>query len=189
MATSQSKRKRDHRPRRPTATCETSDCPICHGRLRSCVALVPCGHAFCKRCVQEWLKRSSSCPSCRTDVLNPRWVRVRIVDELLELFPPGEGADLPSAVSEATGDVVHPGSCGNCHAVLRASGGEACGVCGMDLGLCRRCAAATLMQCEECESWICSSSCTSRPCVYCRISHVCANCYNSPLRRCPRPEC
>ncbi|OLP97165.1 hypothetical protein AK812_SmicGene20525 [Symbiodinium microadriaticum] len=107
-------------------------------------------NAVCTSDRQEWLKRSSSCPSCRTDVLNPRWVRVRIVDELLELFPPGEGADLPSAVSEATGDVVHPGSCGNCHAVLRASGGEACGVCGMDLGLCRRCAAATSMQCEEC---------------------------------------
>lgn len=28
-----------------------ANCPICCGLLRQCVALIPCGHAFCKACV------------------------------------------------------------------------------------------------------------------------------------------
>ena len=30
---------------------EAANCPICCGRLKHCVALIPCGHAFCKACV------------------------------------------------------------------------------------------------------------------------------------------
>lgn len=36
---------------------EAANCPICCGRLKHCVALIPCGHAFCKACVH---------PSCTT---------------------------------------------------------------------------------------------------------------------------
>eukprot|EP00438_Fugacium_kawagutii_P031632 Skav216556 [mRNA] locus=scaffold1776:397338:398743:- [translate_table: standard] len=45
-----------------------ANCPICCQDLRQCVALIPCGHAFCKPCVQAWLKQSPSCPTCRSSV-------------------------------------------------------------------------------------------------------------------------
>ena len=31
-------------------SCAAPDCPICHSRLRNSVALIPCGHVFCKGC-------------------------------------------------------------------------------------------------------------------------------------------
>eukprot|EP00435_Cladocopium_sp_Y103_P020712 s1596_g5.t1 len=58
-----------------------ANCPICCGLFRQCVALIPCGHAFCKACVQAWLKQSPSCPTCRSSVEDGQWVRVRVVDE------------------------------------------------------------------------------------------------------------
>ncbi len=138
---------------------EAANCPICCGRLKHCVALIPCGHAFCKACVhpsctqerfflpflifaghffpllpgvpanpvgisshtdefkaftgmryayrfrnstrrlllwsplqssqalrQAWLKQSPSCPSCRSSVEDGQWVRVRVMDEVLNLL-------------------------------------------------------------------------------------------------------
>ena len=39
-------------------------CTVCMERGLD-VALVPCGHMFCKECVEEWTKQSSGiCPSC-----------------------------------------------------------------------------------------------------------------------------
>lgn len=35
---------------------------------------------------QAWLKQSPSCPSCRSSVEDGQWVRVRVVDEVLNLL-------------------------------------------------------------------------------------------------------
>lgn len=152
-----------------------ANCPICCGLLRQCVALIPCGHAFCKACVQAWLKQSPSCPTCRSSVEDGQWVRVRVVDEVLNLLQSkAEGQDNPPDLAKAS---AAGESCWTCRRNLAS---EFCGVCEADLGLCRHCAVHNLMQCEECEAWICGSYCASRPCVYCRTPHVCANCYRSP---------
>ena len=164
---------------------EAANCPICCGRLKHCVALIPCGHAFCKACVQAWLKQSPSCPSCRSSVEDGQWVRVRVVDEVLNLLQ-----NKAEGQNKDTDQIEKPSASGEtCWSCRRNLASEFCGVCEADMGLCRHCAVQNLMQCEECDAWICGSYCASRPCVYCRTSHVCANCYRSPLRRCPRPEC
>lgn len=60
-------------------------CVICHGPLRNCVALAPCGHTFCSRCVEPWITRAGSCPTCRSVVPTmKKSMRVRVVDELIE---------------------------------------------------------------------------------------------------------
>ncbi|VDQ16432.1 unnamed protein product [Trichobilharzia regenti] len=31
---------------------------------------LPCGHAFHRKCIDVWLKRSTTCPKCRAEVQN-----------------------------------------------------------------------------------------------------------------------
>lgn len=43
-------------------------CSICMEELHDPVS-TPCGHVFCRRCIEEWLLRSNVCPSCnRPDI-------------------------------------------------------------------------------------------------------------------------
>eukprot|EP01071_Lankesteria_metandrocarpae_P003900 Lankesteria_metandrocarpae@DN3251_c0_g1_i2.p1 len=50
-------------------TEENKCCPICRGDYteEDLLRLLPCLHSFHQTCVDEWLKRDSRCPSCRTD--------------------------------------------------------------------------------------------------------------------------
>lgn len=41
-----------------------NDCVICQSRI-VLGSLAPCGHKFCKTCLEEWLKTHSSCPICK----------------------------------------------------------------------------------------------------------------------------
>jgi ankyrin repeat protein len=44
-----------------------NDCPICTERIgedTGCTIL-PCGHFFCTACINQWLPRNNSCPTCR----------------------------------------------------------------------------------------------------------------------------
>lgn len=43
-------------------------CVICHSVLQEPVEC-RCRHVFCKRCINEWLHKNSSCPVCRKRVL------------------------------------------------------------------------------------------------------------------------
>lgn len=40
-------------------------CIICRSAI-TVGSLTPCGHKYCKDCLAEWLKRSSSCPTCKS---------------------------------------------------------------------------------------------------------------------------
>lgn len=44
---------------------EANECIICQS-LIIIGSLTPCGHKFCKACLDEWLKARSSCPICKT---------------------------------------------------------------------------------------------------------------------------
>lgn len=189
-------------------------CPVCCGLLERCVALVPCGHAFCSSCAASWLQCQGFCPICRAPVgAEPRCLRVRVVDDLVQALSSRAGAAaaagtiaaavrLRQEAADAAQDTVAPhpdheapslwpaaGPSSLCGACCAKPAHEACGSCGEWLGLCRSCAQDRIGQCEACEGWFCSDWCAARPCVYCARPHVCAGCRASPLRRCPRPEC
>ena len=44
------------------------ECPICQEVFQQATRLSPCGHVYCGPCIQEWLTKSKSCPTCRTPV-------------------------------------------------------------------------------------------------------------------------
>ena len=46
---------------------EGIDCSICMA-LASDPVITPCGHFFCEKCLAMWLRRSNSCPSCKSSV-------------------------------------------------------------------------------------------------------------------------
>ena len=50
------------------ASKENADCYICLEKCKdgeeSCQ--LPCGHAFDKACIEQWIKTNNSCPVCRT---------------------------------------------------------------------------------------------------------------------------
>lgn len=37
-------------------------CPICYGVLEDPLQVPVCEHAFCRKCIQEWLQRQNNCP-------------------------------------------------------------------------------------------------------------------------------
>ncbi|KAK1697318.1 hypothetical protein QYE76_014015 [Lolium multiflorum] len=57
------------------ATCLEQDAGQACRRLRGC------GHAFHAGCIDEWLKRSSTCPSCRTPAQLSARARARLLSE------------------------------------------------------------------------------------------------------------
>jgi hypothetical protein len=40
-------------------------CVICRQPLQSPVSLPTCNHTFCKKCIEKWLERAHTCPTCR----------------------------------------------------------------------------------------------------------------------------
>jgi hypothetical protein len=47
-------------------------CPIClESGLNNCVAMKACGHAFCNACADQFLRRFTTCPICRTTLVEP----------------------------------------------------------------------------------------------------------------------
>lgn len=53
---------------------KTEECSICLTRLRGKKEAIEtnCGHFYHTKCLMKWLKMSSSCPECRTEVLRIR---------------------------------------------------------------------------------------------------------------------
>lgn len=45
-------------------------CPICLVKKKNSIVATVCGHAFCKKCLDEWLKVAKICPMCRFDFTN-----------------------------------------------------------------------------------------------------------------------
>lgn len=51
------------------------ECPICleifeESEDDSLLCTLKCGHSYHKKCVNDWLTKDSSCPSCRAIILN-----------------------------------------------------------------------------------------------------------------------
>ena len=45
---------------------KAAECCICLGK--KCDSILPCMHAFHKKCITEWFDRHGSCPICRKEV-------------------------------------------------------------------------------------------------------------------------
>ena len=43
---------------------ESSECPVCYSDDEPCVK-ISCGHRFCEKCIQSWVRRTPKCPMCR----------------------------------------------------------------------------------------------------------------------------
>ncbi|EFA76610.1 hypothetical protein PPL_09915 [Heterostelium album PN500] len=43
---------------------DSRECPICFEDDQ--LSVVPCGHAFCSDCINQWRSRNNTCPMCRT---------------------------------------------------------------------------------------------------------------------------
>uniref|UniRef100_H3B6W4 RING-type E3 ubiquitin transferase n=1 Tax=Latimeria chalumnae TaxID=7897 RepID=H3B6W4_LATCH len=51
---------------------EEDPCIICHDDLsQETLCVLECGHRFHKECIKEWLKKQSTCPTCRVHALLP----------------------------------------------------------------------------------------------------------------------
>jgi len=65
-------------------------CPVC-GEPFVDPTRGPCGHTFCKLCIEGWLQRSPSCPSDRKpmkiDQLQKDFIAANLVDELQVVCP------------------------------------------------------------------------------------------------------
>lgn len=61
-------------------------CSICMEELHDPVS-TPCGHVFCRRCIEEWLLRSDVCPYCNTPKMDK--------NSLLPILDQGHVEDRP----------------------------------------------------------------------------------------------
>ncbi|CAF5087472.1 unnamed protein product [Rotaria magnacalcarata] len=50
-------------------------CDICLNEYKANdkVRTIPCLHRFHTRCIDKWLKKSSKCPMCRSDLKKSKW--------------------------------------------------------------------------------------------------------------------
>jgi ADP-ribose pyrophosphatase YjhB (NUDIX family) len=59
-------------------------CPICLEKFTNPYMTVPCGHTFCKRCIEGSIEQSHSCPTCRTRLTH--FVKNFVVAGLLDHY-------------------------------------------------------------------------------------------------------
>lgn len=156
-------------------------CPICHNVIKSCAAVVPCGHTFCSECIDPWVRQHKTCPTCRAKLGKCPTVLIRLVDDLVAPFCKSDSDD---SVREQSVDDDN-GVCASCRSSVATA---ECGNCSSSLRLCKSCAEIEAWTCDECEWYFCGD-CAARSCKYCRYPHVCWLCRESSLRNCPRPEC
>ncbi|KAK5167621.1 uncharacterized protein LTR77_007320 [Saxophila tyrrhenica] len=52
------------KPVPPGERRDDEHCPICYDAYQDPMQIKPCGHIFCKECVDAWHERHSTCPQC-----------------------------------------------------------------------------------------------------------------------------
>ena len=64
-------------------------CSVCHRPFSSPMSTDICGHTFCQQCIELWLQKHQTCPTCRRRVLlsNYNPVSTRVVLNLLNRIP------------------------------------------------------------------------------------------------------
>jgi hypothetical protein len=82
---------------------EGEDCCVCLCEFsrEEIIRRLPCGHFFHAECVDHWLKRSATCPSCRWSLLTGDWMDPQLGGN--ETSSRGSAQALPSS-PQATGE-------------------------------------------------------------------------------------
>lgn len=82
------------------------DCPLCLKRLAE-PATTPCGHTYCRRCLQLALAHCTRCPLCRATCFGGADIAVnKTLERIVELVLPWEDGEerrdaAPGGVDEA----------------------------------------------------------------------------------------
>eukprot|EP00759_Apiculatamorpha_spiralis_P006117 PhF_6_TR13608/c0_g1_i1/m.21778 len=97
---------------------EDTNCPVCMERKKD--AVLPCGHAFCAKCMAEWSSHSNSCPLCRS---SDQGEAFEIVDGLSEEEMMEMLMDCVFAVEEGRKTGQQPG--GGANSSMSGGGGIA----------------------------------------------------------------
>ena len=66
-------------------------CTVCTEVIMNATTL-NCGHSFCNPCINEWQKKQSNCPVCRTDI--QYMVGVKVLDQFVKKIYTRPGPDL-----------------------------------------------------------------------------------------------
>lgn len=61
------------------------DCGICYNEINDPTA-APCGHSFCRLCIERWLQSNNQCPECKTEIDDRELVRNYYVDRMKTQF-------------------------------------------------------------------------------------------------------
>ncbi|OHT05909.1 hypothetical protein TRFO_26183 [Tritrichomonas foetus] len=59
-----------------TPIINDNQCGICIDNSTNSVVCI-CGHVFCQSCIDNWLKHSSLCPICQTNLTNTKYIKIR----------------------------------------------------------------------------------------------------------------
>jgi len=59
-------------------------CPVCFENLKEC-RITPCGHNFCKECIEESLNRKHQCPCCNAPATINTLVSNKLMDRLMSI--------------------------------------------------------------------------------------------------------
>merc|ERR1712113_826576 len=62
---------------------EEYTCPICFDEIEKCM-MTPCGHNFCKKCIDECLNRKHICPFCSAECTVDKLIRNVHFDSVLD---------------------------------------------------------------------------------------------------------
>jgi len=59
-------------------------CPVCFDTIKDC-RMTPCGHNFCKGCIEESLNRKHQCPCCNGPTVVNDLIENKLLDRLLSI--------------------------------------------------------------------------------------------------------
>jgi len=64
---------------------EEFGCPICFNAIENCL-ITPCGHNFCKNCIEECINRKHQCPCCNHPTTQSQLLKNHHFDNLLKII-------------------------------------------------------------------------------------------------------
>jgi len=59
-------------------------CPICQDRFEEPILQCSSGHCFCSKCIEEWMDRNSTCPTCRKTISSHSLSRNLLIEQAIE---------------------------------------------------------------------------------------------------------
>eukprot|EP00667_Euglena_gracilis_P029880 EG_transcript_40342 len=74
-------------------------CVICMDLFQDPV-VTPCNHSFCRPCIEQHLRNSSSCPLCKMHVIKRGLIAIPVVANIIGVYQRMVGEDCLSQLSQ-----------------------------------------------------------------------------------------